>query len=96
MREPNKNGFFADDIDLGDADFASLPDFTGDDLADIFAAESTQTEEHTHETLPENAAPEAVEPHDPETADAPATEPDLFSAAVAKADEKQAAGDKKI
>ena len=50
MREPSKNGFFADNIDLGDADFASLPDFTGDDLADIFAAESTQTEEHTNET----------------------------------------------
>ena len=90
MREPNKNGFFADDIDLGDADFASLPDFTGDDLSDIFAAETTPTEENTHETLPENAAPEAGEPHNPEAADAPATEPDLFAAAVAKADEKQA------
>ena len=42
MREPSKNGFFADDIDLGDADFASLPDFTGDDLNDIFAAESAK------------------------------------------------------
>ena len=94
MREPSKNGFFADDIDLGDEDFASLPDFTGDDLADIFAAESTKTEEKTHETLPENAAPEAGEPHNPEAADAPATEPDLFSAAVAKADEKQAANEK--
>ena len=94
MREPNKNGFFADDIDLGDADFAALPDFTGDDLADIFAAESTQTEEHTNETLSENAAPEAGETHAPEAADAPATEPDLFSAAVVKADEKQAADEK--
>ena len=63
MREPSKNGFFADDIDLGDADFAALPDFTGDDLADIFAAESTKTEDHTHVTLPENATPEAGEPH---------------------------------
>ena len=94
MREPSKNGFFADDIDLGDADFASLPDFTGDDLADIFAAESTQTEDHTHETLPENAAPEAGEPHTPETADAPATESDIFTVAVAKADEKQEADEK--
>ena len=94
MREPSKNGFFADDIDLGDADFASLPDFTGDDLSDIFAAESTQTEEHTHETLPENAAPEAGEPHNPEAAAAPEPEPDLFAAAIAKADEKQAEDEK--
>jgi len=94
MREPSKNGFFADNIDLGDADFAALPDFTGDDLSDIFAAESTQTEEHTNETLSENAAPEAGEPHNPEAADAPEPEPDIFTVAVAKADEKQEADEK--
>ena len=92
MREPNKNGFFVDDIDLGGADFASLPDFTSDDLSDIFAAESTKTEEYTHETLLENAAPEAGEPYAPEAADAP--EPDLFAAEVAKTEEKQAADEK--
>ena len=87
MREPNKNGFFVDDIDLGGADFASLPDFTSDDLSDIFAAESTKTEEYTHETLLDYAAPEAGEPYAPEAADAP--EPDLFAAEVAKAEENR-------